>query len=72
MKKNYDDLYNKFIDNDLTNEERKEIEVLLKTDKNFSLGLKAHKFVHNTLFDLGFGLSVLLSFFPVQPVVALC
>ncbi len=52
MKKNYDDLYNKFIDNDLTNEERKEIEVLLKTDNNFSLGLKAHKFVHNTLFEI--------------------
>ncbi len=52
MKKNYDDLYNKFIDNDLTNEERKKIEVLLKTDKNFSLALKAHKFVHNTLFEI--------------------
>ena len=56
MKKNYDEhydkLYNKFIDNELTNEERKKINVLLKTDKNFALGLDAQKFVHNTLLEI--------------------
>ena len=52
MNKNYDELYNKFIDNELSNEEIEKIKSLAKADKKFNKELKIHKFVHNSLFEL--------------------
>lgn len=52
MSKNYDDLFNKFVDNELSNEETENINILLDTDNDFGIGLKTHRFVHNSLFSL--------------------
>ena len=52
MNELYDELYNKFVDNELTSEEQKEIEILLKNNKEFVAGLEAHKQVHNSLFNI--------------------
>ena len=52
MNKKYDELYNKFIDNELSNEEIKKINELSETDKKFKVELRAHKFVHNSLLEI--------------------
>ncbi len=52
MNNNYDELYNKFVDNELSNKELEKINELMESDEKFRIGLKTHKFVHNSLFDI--------------------
>ena len=52
MNKNYDELYNKFVDGELTNQELEKINGLMESDEKFRIGLRSHKFVHNSLFDI--------------------
>ena len=52
MSKNYDDIFNKFVDNELSNEETESVNLLLDTDNDFGIRLKTHRFVHNSLFSL--------------------
>jgi hypothetical protein len=52
MKNKYDDLVNKFVDNELSNSELSEVEQLVNNDKNFNLNLTTHKYVHESLHDI--------------------
>jgi len=52
MNKNYDDLFNKFIDNELSVEETENVNTLLNSDNDFAIGLKTHRFVHTSLFNI--------------------
>jgi len=52
MNNNYNELYNKFVDNEFSIKELDSINELKRTDEKFNIELKTHKFVHNSLFDL--------------------
>ena len=48
----YDELMNKYIDNELTSDELNQVEELIKSEKNFSSQLSLHKYVHETLYQV--------------------
>ena len=52
MNNKYNELLNKFVDNELSIEEKISINNLLKKDDKFKEEFRTHKFVHNSLFDL--------------------
>ncbi len=52
MKYNYEELYNKYIDDSLTTIELEIVNKLLSKDETFRVGMQTHKLVHNSLFKL--------------------
>jgi uncharacterized protein (DUF486 family) len=52
MKAKYDDLINKFIDNEISSNELNEINILLQENEEFQLNFKIQKYVHENLYDL--------------------
>jgi len=52
MKNKYDELVNKFVDNELNSNELNQVEELVKSDDNFKLTLSSHKYVHENLYDI--------------------
>ncbi|MBK8945305.1 MAG: hypothetical protein IPM32_08560 [Ignavibacteriae bacterium] len=50
--KNYDELINKFLDNEIESTELNEFDNLVKTDSNFKMNFVTHKFVHENLYDI--------------------
>ncbi|MCB9210217.1 MAG: hypothetical protein H6609_12645 [Ignavibacteriales bacterium] len=52
MKAKYDDLINRFIDNEVTSNELNEIDNLLLENEEFKVNFKTHKYVHENLYDL--------------------
>jgi hypothetical protein len=49
---NYNELLNKYIDNELDTNELNQVEELVKSEKNFSSQLSIHKYVHETLYQV--------------------
>ncbi|MCB0744882.1 MAG: hypothetical protein KDC67_13320 [Ignavibacteriae bacterium] len=52
MKHNYDELINKYLDNELSNAELESVNVLLKSDNEFKTKFATQKYVHENLYEL--------------------
>jgi hypothetical protein len=50
--KNYDNILNKYLDNELTIQEIEELSKLINEDEKFKIKLDVQKFVHNTLYNI--------------------
>lgn len=52
MKTNFDDIFNKLIDNELNIEGINKVKSLNESNPEFNIKLRTHQFVHNSLFDI--------------------
>ncbi len=52
MKNNYDELINKYLDNELELPELQNVNELIKTDSEFNIKLSTQKYVHQSLYEL--------------------
>lgn len=52
MNTNYDEILNKYVDNELNQDELKSVENLVNTNPSFSTSLKVHKYVHDSLHEI--------------------
>ena len=52
MNSEYNELLNKYIDNELTDKEIESVNEIALEDDKFSTALKTHNFVHNSLLDM--------------------
>ena len=52
MIENYNDIVNKYVDNELSSKEINQIDELFNSDENFKKTLSTHKFVHDSLYDM--------------------
>ena len=52
MKNKFDDLVNRYVDNELNQNELIEVEELVQKDEQFTITLTTHKYVHNSLPDI--------------------